>query len=359
MKVCVVSSMVLPCPPPGYSGLEMIAWQQAKGLAAKGHEVSLVAPDGSTCPGVTVIPCGPVGQWDERACYGGFGEMKNGEQVVRRAHPGYWQHLLQVECILDHSWNKFSYLLKMEGRLPKTPILGICHAPVSTMMQSLPPVDKPCFVCISQDQADHFEALFSRPARVARNGINVDHYKSMNIPRTDRYLFLARFSSVKGPDIAQDACSVCNVGLDMVGDTSITNEPELLERCKKKADGKQIRIIGGVNRGETVWWFSQAHCLLHPNKIFREPAGLSPLEAMACGTPVIGWRHGALKETVRHGETGFLVDSTEEMIELIKNNAVASINRKRCREWVCDTYTEQKMVDTYDNLIHEAVAGGW
>ena len=59
----------------------------------------------------------------------------------------------------------------MEGRL-KVPVLCVLHAPVDTMLKSLPPgVDKPCFVCISEDQRNHFEALFNQEARVCHNGI--------------------------------------------------------------------------------------------------------------------------------------------------------------------------------------------
>ena len=183
MRICIISTCVFKIPVAGYSGLEHLAWLIAKGLAEKGHEVSVVAPEGSSCPGAKIIAAGPERTWDEKTSFG-----------------NYWKELLTQDAIIDHSWLKHSYLLKGEGTL-KCPVLGVMHAPVNTMYQSLPPnVEKPCFVCISQDQANHFNALFApAEARVAYNGIDLDFYKPLNIPRSDRFLFLARFSSVSLP----------------------------------------------------------------------------------------------------------------------------------------------------------------
>lgn len=341
MKLCIISTSVFRCPPQGYAGLEMIAWLQAKGLAEKGHEVALIAPEGSACSGVTVIPTGPEGQWDERQTYS-----------------TYWQHLFNYDVIVDHSWNKWSLNLKIEGKL-KSPVLQWMHAPVSTMIQSLPPVEKPCFVCISEDQRSHFEALFSHPARTCLNGIDLNHYRPMAVPRSKRYLFLARFSTIKGPAIGIEACMAAGAGLDLVGDTSITNEPAYFEQCRAACDGKQIRMVGPASRGQCVWWFSQAHAMLHPNKLFREPLGLAPLEAQACGTPVIAWRYGACKETILDGVSGFLVDSVGQMTELIGTDAVRGLSREKCREWASQ-FSVERMVDRTEALCVEALdTGGW
>ncbi len=356
MKICVISSSVFAVGNnglPGYGGLEVIAFFQAKGLAELGHKVSLVAPNGSSCPGVTVIPCGPAGQWNEQQSYA-----------------TYWHHLPEFDVICDHSWQKWSYLLKQEGRL-QAPVLGVLHAPVNTMYQSLPPgVDKPCFVCISKDQASHFEALFSRQARVAYNGIDLDFYKPIKPVggrRSSSFLFLARFSTVKGPDIAIEACRKAEVGLDLVGDTSITNEPELFNKCKAMCDVKLpaygkplIRMVGPATRAETVHWYSDAHCMIHPNARFREPLGLAPLESQACGAPVLAWRYGAMSETVKHGETGFLVDSFDELVGLLKAGAVDGLDRVRCRDWVASKFTVAMMAYRYQQLCEEAIqSGGW
>ena len=350
MKVCVVSSTVFAIGEAGtpglkaYGGLEQLAWEQARGLAARGHQVILVAPNGSECPGCEVVHTGPPGQHDEHGAFQSF-----------------WKRLFEVDVCLDNSWSKEAYLLKEEGVL-KAPVLGITHAPVNTMMGSLPNVEKPCFVCISKDQCNHFEALWGRPARWVANGIDVDFYKPLNVPRSDRALFLARWSSIKGPDLGIEACKLANVGLDLIGDLTITNEPEYFQRCMAMTDNKQIKAMGGVPRGETVWWYSQANVMLHPNQRFREPAGLAPREAMACGCPCAAWRYGAMPESIVHGETGWIVNSLDELVDVIKGPAssIPDSMRTRCREWVCDQFSIKHMVDGYERLCEEAVStGGW
>lgn len=341
MKICVISTAIFKVPCVGYSGLEHLAWLTARGLAAKGHQVSLVCPDDSTCEGVEIITVGKERTVDEKM-----------------AHDIVWKRLLDFDCVIDETWQKYSYLLKAEGVL-KAPILGVLHAPVNSMYQSLPPVPRPCMVCISNDQALHFEGLFGRSARVVYNGVDLSFYRSLVIPRTGRFLFLARFSSIKGPLIAIEACKKLGLGLDLVGDVSITNEPDYFERCKSLCDGKQIRMIGPATRGETVYWYSQAKALLHPNKGFREPFGLAPTEAMACGCPVGCYRYGAMRETVIHGKTGFLADSTEEFVDFLRCGFIDGLDRDACVSNAA-RFSIESMVSGYEKLCEEALdSGGW
>lgn len=159
------------------------------------------------------------------------------------------------------------------------------------------------------------------------------------------------------------ACKEAGVGLDLIGDTSITNEPDYFHECRRLCDGTQIRLVGPASRGNCVWWFSQAHALIHPVKEFREPFGLAPVEAMLCGCPVIGWRNGAMPETVKHNETGWLVNSEVELVAAVKMaaNPAAGVDlmRDACRTWASQ-FSVQNMVTRYEALCHEAVdTGGW
>lgn len=340
MKIAVISSTVFPAPATGYAGLEQVAYHCAAGLAQKGHQVTLFAPEGSECPGGEVHITGKPGQMDEHTAFN-----------------SYWPRLGEFGCIIDHSWQKWAYTLKTEGVL-KCPVLGVMHAPVKTMYNTLPPsVEKPCFVCISKDQGAQFEAIHEKEARVCYNGIDLDFYQPMAVPRSNRYLFLARFSSIKGAALGQDICLAAGASLDLVGDTSITNEPEYFRLCQSKADGQQIRIIGGVPRGNSVWWMSQARAFLHPNRDFREPFGLAPVEAQACGCPVLAWDRGAMRETVLPGVTGFLVRTEQEAVDILRENKLDGLDRRACREW-SSKFSLQNMIDKYDQLCQEAVEGG-
>jgi glycosyltransferase involved in cell wall biosynthesis len=318
----------------------MLAWLIAKGLDELGHEVVLIAPKGSKAPGNVTIH-----ETTER-------------EPERQAYGGYWQKLPQYDCIIDHSWEKWSYILKIEGRL-KAPIMGVLHAPVKTMYQTPPPVDKPCMVAISKDQATSVEEHLKCQSRVAYNGCDVDYYKPTGIARRNRYLFLARMSTIKGPDIAVAVAKKCRVGLDVVGDDQLTGEPTLVSHVKHECTiSPNILYVGPQTRQACVSWFNGNKALLHPNKTFREPFGLAPVEAQLCGMPVIAWDNGAMRETVKHGETGFLVNSQQEMEELVAKNAVADISSDRCREWASQ-FSYMNMISRYEELCKEAIEAGW
>jgi len=339
LKICVISTTVLPCPPVGYSGLEMIAWQVAEGLKSKGHDVTLVAPQGS-----------------KTNCTLHETTLNEPEKA---AYSGYWSKLAEFDAVIDHSWEKWSYILKVEGKI-STPILGVLHAPVNTMYMSIPPVPKPTFVCISKDQSEGCKEHLNCDSRVSYNGVDVNFYKNLNYKRNNRWLFLARISTIKGPHIAVDVANKCKIDLDLIGDDRITGEPQLLAQVKAACSlSPNLRYVGHQNRDECVGWFNTNKAMLHPNKLFREPFGLAPVEAQLCGMPVIAWRNGACKETIKDKETGFLVDSQEEMEELIKSDSVSTINPKRCIEWA-QQFSFENMVNRYEELCYEAIeTGGW
>lgn len=345
MKICIISTTIMTCPPAGYSGLEMLAWQQADGLKKKGHDVMLIAPNGSNPPAGVELHGTTLGEPEAQA-YGGKPGIGG----------GYWPKLLNFDAIIDNSWMKWSYILKAEGRL-KAPVLGVCHAPIETMYGSPPPVQMPCMVAISQDQANAISERLGVAARVAYNGVDLDFYRPTGVQRNDRYLFLARMSTIKGPHIAVDIARQTRIPLDLVGDDTLTSEPSYAQRIRELSVNN-IKYVGPQTRAQCVGWFNSNKCLLHTAKFFREPFGLAPVEAQACGMPVIAFDNGAMRETVKHGETGFIVKDESEIIELIKTDAVKAIKPEMCRQWASQ-FSVEKMIDRYESLCMEAINVGW
>lgn len=343
MKIAVISTTVLPSLPPskgGYGGLEPLAWQQAAGLAKRGHQVLLVAPKGSEgAPGVELHETTPC-------------------ESEKAAYSGYWQRLLEVEAVIDNSWTKWSYILKSEGRL-KGPVLGVLHTTVNTMYNKPPPVPKPCLVAISKDQAGHVYGHLGIRARTIYNGVDLSVYRSSGASRNERYLFLARISRLKGPHVAVGAAQATGVPLDVVGDDRLVEDLDYAKKIKESCDPPDIVYHGEKKRSDCVKFFSKARALLHCAMCFREPFGLTMIEAAACECPVIAFDHGSLREVVSHGETGFLVRTPEEMEDLIRQNAVKSIKPEACLSWA-ERFSNDRMIDGYETAILEAVQnGGW
>lgn len=349
MKICVISSTVIPClplehPDNGYNGLEQIAWSVSGGLARRGHEVTLVAPIGSVPPPLVTLHGTTRGESEERA------------------YSGYWQRLPGFDVIIDHSWEKWSYILKTEGKL-EAPILGVVHAPVNTMYATPPPVLLPSIVAISNDQGRHVSELWGTGVRVAHNGIDLDFYQDRSYAAAgrSRYLFLARMSTIKGPHIAVDLARQLRFPLDMVGDDGFTNEPALAQRIRALSTNNIVYRgrPGGISRQATVAAFSSSKALLHPAFAFREPFGLSLVEAQACGLPVIASNNGACREVMQTGLTGFLAKDVDEMRSIIAEDAVKDIKSENCREFV-QRFSLDIMTKRYEALCVEAMdTGGW
>ena len=106
-------------------------------------------------------------------------------------------------------------------------------------------------------------------------------------------------------------------------------------------------VIGGSDRTRAL---GSARALLHLIG-FEEPFGLSVIEAMACGTPVIAYPKGSMPELIVDGVTGFLVNSLEEAIAAI--DRIGEIDRAACRDHVARHFTVDRMADRYLALYHD------
>lgn len=117
-------------------------------------------------------------------------------------------------------------------------------------------------------------------------------------------------------------------------------------------DGERIRYVGSVGPAERDRLLGGAYALLHLIN-FKGPFGLSPVEAMACGTPVIARPLGAIPEIIRHGETGFLVGSVDEAVTALSQ--VRHLDRARIRQHVATHFNRDRMVEDYLRVYQEVL----
>ena len=80
-------------------------------------------------------------------------------------------------------------------------------------------------------------------------------------------------------------------------------------------------------------------------------------EAMAAGTPVVTYPRGSMPELIKHGETGYLCESEDEMVDVL--DRIGSLDRGRCRNWAEEHFSVEQMVDGYERLYKMAVGGQW
>jgi glycosyltransferase involved in cell wall biosynthesis len=112
--------------------------------------------------------------------------------------------------------------------------------------------------------------------------------------------------------------------------------------------------VGSVGPEQRNDLLGGAYALLHPIN-FDEPFGLSVIEAMACGTPVVACHRGSMPEVIAHGHTGFLVASADEALECLQH--IPALKRTACRQWVEARFSVDRMVEEYQCLYKRIVSG--
>lgn len=309
MKILVISTSIFSIPTTGYSGLEQLCYWWSLEFAKAGHQVSVVAPQGSTFP--------PELNIELIATNLGEGEDVSYGRYKDRLMRGDW------DAVMDNSWLWFSALSQMEAD-HQLPVIHCYHSDPNNL-GSPPPIEKPCIVAFSEAQANIIRKKWNCAVNVVHHGVDTSFYKpDPNVQRGNRYLWLARYTPEKGFLEVAYLAKKCRVSLDAFGDTTIIGSDEYMRKCFAENDGRQMKVAPGISREETVKQY-QSHKALITWPNYVEIFGLTTCEAMACGCPVISKDSGAAKELIKQGKTGWVVETLEEAEELIKTDAVSKL----------------------------------
>lgn len=185
---------------------------------------------------------------------------------------------------------------------------------------------------------------------IAYNGVPVDDY-IFSADKDNYLLFLAKVKrSKKGVDTAIKVAKKVNIPLVVAGGYRLAN-PETWFKWHPKIT--PVGYINGVKKFELL---SKAKALLVPIR-WEEPFGLTIVEAMLSGTPVIAFNRGAMPELIIDGETGFLCENEAEMIEAIKK--LDQISPERCREHAMSHFTSTQMCNRHLELLAQATISSW
>jgi len=320
----------------GYGGLEWLVAKWSIELKKLGCEVSVVCPEGSTLgEGIEILPIG----------------LREAEES---AYLKYKDKLTQFDVIFDNSWLWFSVLSQMEAD-HQLPIIHMYHSDPNNL-GSPPPIQYPMIVSPSKAQADIITRKWGTPVRVIPHGTDLDFYKfDPEVKRGNRYLFLARYTPEKGFREIAYLARKSKVGLDAYGDTEIIASRDYLNACMADCDQRQIVFHPGISRKETVKQY-QSHKALITWPNYVEIFGLTAIESMACGTPVMSKDSGAARELIEQGKTGFVVQTLDEAEELIKSDAVSQIRSEDCRRQA-EKFSIQASATKYLKLFEEVKQG--
>jgi glycosyltransferase involved in cell wall biosynthesis len=127
------------------------------------------------------------------------------------------------------------------------------------------------------------------------------------------------------------------------------------EQIQPLLDESDAEYIGEIGEGEKREFLGNAIALLFPID-WPEPFGLVMIESMACGTPVIAYRHGSVPEVMEEGVTGFVVSGIDDAVKAVER--VPSLSRRRCREIFEERFSASRMAGDYMKIYERLVAGG-
>ncbi len=241
--------------------------------------------------------------------------------------------------------NNFDFLPLSYSGLVSTPVVTTIHGFSSPKIHVVyQKYNKRVFyVAISNsdknDSLDYIATVY--------HGINLEQFTFQ--PDEGQYLlFFGRIHNDKGTVEAIDIAR--RAGMKMIIAGIIQDNTYYEQKVKPCIDGKQIIYVGSAGPGERNKLLGNAYALLHPIN-FNEPFGLSVIESMACGTPVIAFNRGSMPEIIMNAHNGFLVETVEEAVEAIRR--VPSIDRFSCRKTVEEKFTAERMADNYVNVYRK------
>jgi glycosyltransferase involved in cell wall biosynthesis len=304
---------------------------------ALGHEVTLFATGDSvtTARLHAKAPHGyeEVGGYDTKAY-----EALHIAAAFERAHE------------FDVLSNQFDFLPLTYSRLVTTPVVTTIHGFSS---QQILPVyraydDVARYVAISN--ADRLEDLTYEAT--IHHGIDADAF-TFRSDAGDYLLFLGRIHPDKGTHLAIDVAR--RAGLPLVIAGIVQDQEYFNELIEPQLGSAGISFLGAVEAAERDRLLGGALALLHLIG-FAEPFGLSVVESMATGTPVIAFALGSMPELIRDGQTGFLVADVDEAVDAV--GRVALLRRQDCRDDVEARFTAARMVADYAEVFTRIVEGG-
>lgn len=319
-------------PPPSYGPWERVTYELVEGLEELGHEVTLFGPEGTMSSASRFVATCPH-PLDKGGLDARLWEERHIAIAMEMAHSGAFD--------LVHS-HMHVHALGFSRLLP-CPMINTLHGVAwhEPHRQILDAYQEQPYVSISNSERGFLRSL--NYVATVYNGIRVEDFP-LKTASGDYLVFVGRMAPEKAVDLAIAVAQRSDVRLVLAGEVEEQHRDFFAAEIESRLAVGRIEFLGSLNRAEVIHLVGGAAGLLMPLR-WDEPFGLVVTEAMSCGTPVIGWRRGAMPEIIRHGETGFLVDGVEDAVTAVTR--LHEIDPLACRRHVEQNFTRQTMAAGY------------
>ena len=335
MRLALLGPVAWRTPPRHYGPWERVTGLLADGLAARGVDVTLFA----TLDSITLAHLDGVCERPYEEDGGIDGRIWEALHVA---------HALGRSADFDLIHNHLDWLPLAFAGLSRAPMVTTIHGFSSPRILPAYQRSRSAFVSISD--ADRAPALDY--VATVHHGVDVSelHFSPGG---GDGLVCFGRIHPDKGT--AEAIAIASRAGRRLVLCGPVQDERYFEEEVAPHVDGDAVRYAGSVGPRERAEVLGAAASLLHP-VAFAEPFGLSVVESLATGTPVIAYPLGSMPEIIRPGRTGFLVDDLTGAVAAV--GEVAALSRRHCRDDVEERFTAARMVADYAELFARVVAGG-
>ncbi len=326
-------------PPAHYGPWERVVSLLTEGLVARGVEVTLFA----TADSITSARLQSV------VAHGYAEDPSIDAKVYECLHIAH-AFELAASGAFDILHNHFDFLPLTYARLAAVPMVTTIHGFSSERIVPVYRAYNEVSHLVAISHADRHADLDY--AATIHHGIALDEFTLRTTPG-DYLLFLGRIHPHKGVHTAIDVARRTGRKLIIAG---IVQDVEYFRtRIEPLVDGEQVRFVGSVGPAERDALLGGASALLHLIE-FDEPFGLSVIEAMATGTPVIAFNRGAMPELIDNGRSGLLVppDDVEAAVAAVAR--IPHIDRTAVRAHVEQHFTAERMVDDYLRLYQRILS---
>jgi len=334
MKIAMLSPISWRTPPRHYGPWENVVSLLTEQLVSMGIEVTLFASGDSFTKGELVSVC----------------EHPYSEDPS--IDPKVWECLHIAELFkradeFDVIHNHYDFLPLSYSGYTHTPIVTTIHGFSSP---SILPVykaynDSTYYVAISEsDKCAELDYIAT-----VHHGIDLEQFP-FQAQGGDYLLFFGRIHPDKGVHEAIEVARKTGKRLLIAG--IVQDEVYFREQVEPHIDGSKVVYLGSVGPEQRQEILGGALAMLHLIH-FDEPFGLSVVESMATGTPVIAFERGSMPELIAHGRTGFIVEDVDAATQAV--GKIDSINRQDCRNEVEQRFTCQRMAHEYVSVYHQII----
>ncbi len=339
MRIAQIAPLYERVPPVAYGGTERIVSYLTEELVRRGHDVTLFA-SGDSATRARLVAGAP------RA-------LRTDADVL----DPITHHVVQLRRVIERAGefdlihNHMDYLAFPIAAATRTPMVTTLHGRLD--LPDLPPVFAayPEINPISISLAQRAGLPGARWRGMVHHGLP-PHLLTTGRGEGGYLAFLGRISIEKRVDAAIRIAEATGSRLRIAAKID-PHDRDYFHEIAPSFESPLVEFVGEIGEREKSRFLGEARALLFPVD-WPEPFGLAVIEALACGTPVITRRRGAVPELVTHGRTGFVCDDEEAMIAAVAR--LGAIDRAECRRAFEASFTTARMADDYLRIYHEVVA---